>query len=273
MRILPSLKFVVFLLDSICLARPSVEVHDIAAGSRTPYFVLAGDSTTAKQQQGKDGKPPGGGGWGDGFINALVSRPGGINEGHNGATTVSYKEVHPGWKEVMADVNKNVGKFDVYVTIQFGHNDQKPPAGIDDKAFKKNMIGLAEEVTKAKATPIFVTPLSRRQFSNGQVQPSLAKMRTNTIEAAGDKIRWIDLNKESTAYYQKLGEKAAKTFALSDADATHLNPCGSLVFGRMVADLVLDLKIPGMEDHIKGRDAVSQAIQSGKVPVGVGACK
>lgn len=85
--------------------------------STPPAFILAGDSTTAVQSAG-------GGGWGNGFISFLKEPAWGINKGHNGATTVSFVKGGD-WANVTGYIeSKKAEGFDVYVTIQFGHNDQ-----------------------------------------------------------------------------------------------------------------------------------------------------
>lgn len=110
----------------------------VAAGP--PFFILAGDSTTAV-----------GGGWGDGFL-------GYVSEGQNiakgGATTVSFRSGGY-WDTVMGLVNDNVGSFEPLVTIQFGHNDQKEEAGISLEQFQQNMMDLANEVLAAGGTPVW----------------------------------------------------------------------------------------------------------------------
>ena len=77
------------------------------------YFLLAGDSTTATQS-------PGGGGWGDGFLNyTLKTGSSGHNYGHNGATTKSFRSGGD-WATVLS-VAKNKGDdYEVFVTIQVG---------------------------------------------------------------------------------------------------------------------------------------------------------
>lgn len=71
------------------------------------YFVLAGDSTTAVD-----------GGWGDGFLNTTLLRPaGGINLGHSGATTVSFRDGGD-WAHVLEEVKSHAKSHDVFVTIQ-----------------------------------------------------------------------------------------------------------------------------------------------------------
>jgi hypothetical protein len=71
------------------------------------YFVLAGDSTTAHD-----------GGWGDGFLSTAVREPaGGINLGHSGATTVSFRNGGD-WTTVIEEVKNHTKSHKVFVTIQ-----------------------------------------------------------------------------------------------------------------------------------------------------------
>jgi len=108
-------------------------------------FYLAGDSTTATQSAG-------GGGWGDGFIRLLTNGASGKNFGKNGATTVSFRQ-GGFWGQVMSAVSGAGGKK-TYVTIQFGHNDQKKDKGISDSQFESNLKKLAAEVKSKGATPV-----------------------------------------------------------------------------------------------------------------------
>lgn len=79
------------------------------------YFVLAGDSTTAVQASG-------GGGWGDGFLNYTLRSPAtGENLGHNGATTVSFREGGD-WATALDLVEGHQEDWEVFVTIQVGRN-------------------------------------------------------------------------------------------------------------------------------------------------------
>jgi hypothetical protein len=75
--------------------------------SKPAYFVLAGDSTTAPD-----------GGWGDGFLSTAVREPaGGINLGHSGATTVSFRNGGD-WNTVIEEVKNHTKSHKVFVTIQ-----------------------------------------------------------------------------------------------------------------------------------------------------------
>ena len=77
------------------------------ASKKPAYFVLAGDSTTAVD-----------GGWGDGFLETAVREPaGGINLGHSGATTVSFRDGGD-WAAVIEQVKSHAKSHQVFVTIQ-----------------------------------------------------------------------------------------------------------------------------------------------------------
>lgn len=82
--------------------------------AKPTYFLLVGDSTTAKPKNQSYGIT---GGWGDGFLSTLAKPASGTNYGHNGRTTVDYR-TGGDWDAVMKDLKANTEKRDVYVTIQ-----------------------------------------------------------------------------------------------------------------------------------------------------------
>jgi hypothetical protein len=95
----------VFTLVLLCTGPGQAQPVNYAA-NKPVAFVLAGDSTTATK-----------GGWGDGFISYLQKPNVGTNHGKNGRTTVSFKS-GGFWNNVIADVKKYSGQYQVYVTIQ-----------------------------------------------------------------------------------------------------------------------------------------------------------
>ncbi|KAF2431329.1 SGNH hydrolase [Tothia fuscella] len=204
-----------------------------ALDTKNIWFVLAGDSTTANPPADK-----GGGGWGRGLLRTLQSPAGGVNYAQNGATTVSFRaDKH--WEKVISETKKQSGSKLVYVTLQFGHNDQKKDKGISLDAYKKNLRNMAQEVIQAKGKPILVTPLTRRQFNGNTISQSLKEEAAVTIEVAGKDHLYIDLNKASTTYMNQIGPANAEKYNRQKDDRTHLNPHGTEVFGRMVADLII----------------------------------
>ncbi|KAF9892700.1 hypothetical protein FE257_001102 [Aspergillus nanangensis] len=225
-----------------------------------PFFLLAGDSTTATQSSG-------GGGWGDGFINTTLSNgAGGLNFGHNGATTVSFRSGGD-WATVLSQLADHAADYTPYVTIQFGHNDQKEDKGISVAEYTSNLEKFAAEVQSAGGTPILVTPLSRRNYDDDdQIVLNLADQRAATIAAADNAgVACIDLNQASVDYLNSIGPDDAYTYNLVADDETHLNVQGSQVFGGMVAGLILEaLPALGEAGYLQVETALETALANGE---------
>ncbi|KAI1347851.1 SGNH hydrolase-type esterase domain-containing protein [Xylaria sp. FL0043] len=241
---------------SLSLSLPILPLSATAA--KPPAFILSGDSTTAIQSTN-------GGGWGNGFISFLENPAFGVNKGHNGATTKSF--VSGGdWAVVTGLVSEYVaaGEYDVYVTIQFGHNDQKNTSGVTLVEYQGNLEGLAGDIWGLGGTPLLVTPLTRRTFtSNNTATDSLHDQRLSTIAAAeATNTTYLDLNQASLTYVDAIGEEAAHVYNLVPDDNTHLNDWGSVVFGRMLADLLLEKK-PELGRWIRANETMSELIASG----------
>jgi lysophospholipase L1-like esterase len=221
----------------------ALPIDQAARDARSAFFLLAGDSTTALLN-------PSGGGWGQGFLSTTLRPPAsGIDLGHDGATTVSF--VQGGyWAQVLSNITTHRNAYEVFTTIQFGHNDQKPAANISLAEFASNLGNMVDDVRSAGATPILVTPLTRRTFNYSfappQVVESLAEQRNATIAVAIQKeSRWIDLNLASQQYCNEIGPAAAWAYNLNDTvnDITHLNDWVSnwreWKFGGMCADVLI----------------------------------
>ncbi|KAK3902820.1 SGNH hydrolase-type esterase domain-containing protein [Staphylotrichum tortipilum] len=239
---------VLALLAASCLA---VAVPVGCESKTPPEFFLAGDSTTAI-----------GGGWGDGFLAVLRNGATGYNKGHNGATTASF--VAGGdWATVLSLVKNSKAKDQRYVTIQFGHNDQKTTSNVTIAQFQANLETMAKQVRSAGATPIILTSLTRRKFTNGVLNDDLADVAAAAKKAAAAVgAALLDLNAASAKYIQAIGSANADTYNLADGDRTHLNDYGRAVFGRMVADLVLG-RFPALDLYITPDAALSDKIARG----------
>ncbi|KAI1822606.1 SGNH hydrolase-type esterase domain-containing protein [Xylaria intraflava] len=237
------------------IAIPLVSLPAIQA-AKPPAFILAGDSTTAVQSTN-------GGGWGDGFLSFLTNSAWGVNKGHNGATTKSYVDGGD-WDAVMGLVRDNVGEFDAFVTIQFGHNDQKDTSGVSLEQYQANLQNFAGDIAGLGGTPLLVTPLTRRSFaSEHDVSDSLHDQRLATIAAAeATGITYLDLNQASINYVNAIGEEAAHAYNLNPDDDTHLNDWGSVVFGRMLADLLLENR-SDLSSWILPNETLSNLIAAG----------
>jgi len=243
----------------LALAAPAV-LHRQA--TKPIYWLLAGDSTTATN-----------GGWGDAFLSTTVADgSSGHNYGHSGATTRSFR-AGGDWANVTRDIGTYKEDYRVYVTIQFGHNDQKPTSGVSLTDYRTNLATFASEVTQAGATPILLSPLTRRTFNTttNRVIENLSNETAITLDVAeANDLHVIDLNKASTAYVNAIGQKGADTYnwgenGTTGNDRTHLNPWGEVVFARMVSDLLVEKYEEEFGDWTVGNETLSALIKDGKV--------
>ncbi|GLB40391.1 putative carbohydrate esterase family 12 protein [Lyophyllum shimeji] len=227
----------------LCLVATAVPI--LAWTGPLTSFVLVGDSTAA------NGTTPNSGGWGNGFcgsaltgnIASITPDTPCINTAHNGATTGSF--VAGGfWNISLAAIEGEVAKHRrTFVTIQFGHNDQKiaPP-----ESMAANLTSMVQQIRAIGAEPILVTSLTRRTSNaNGTVADTLGPWADATISVAQQqKTHLLDLHKASIAYIEAIGPDAAHRLNRLPDDYTHLNVNGTTVFGRMVADL-MSASFPG----------------------------
>ncbi|KAL5337244.1 SGNH hydrolase-type esterase domain-containing protein [Aspergillus crustosus] len=216
-----------------------------------PAFFLAGDSTTAPN-----------GGWGDAFVVSLTGGSTGDNFGDSGATTSSFRN-EGFWDDVLAAVESHKNGYQPYVTIQFGHNDQKTEAGL--AAFVDNLVQFDADVRAAGGEPIFLTSLARRNFeSDGTLRQDLGNVKKLTIQAAEQTgALWADLNEVSREYVIAIGEEDSHTYNLSEDDNTHINEEGGVVFAGIVGLLLEGLK-PEFEEFIDIDPELVEALEAGE---------
>lgn len=252
-------------------------------------FYLAGDSTTAVQSTGGGGnlhlfmstclfifqetcnlpinrsRIDTSTGWGTGFLTTTLKKGAtGQNFGHNGATTVSFR-AGGDWANVLTAAKASLTSYTPYVTIQFGHNDQKPEKNISMADLTANLVKFVEEVRAVPATPILVTSISRRRFSNstGKIVENLADVTAAAKAAAAQTSAYIiDLNAASMKYLNAIGPDKAATYNLNPTDFTHLNSQGSVVFGNMVAQLI-DGEVEKVRKYVQPGKEIVKAFKKG----------
>lgn len=113
---------------------------------------------------------------------------------------------------------------------------------------------------------LLVSSLTRRVFEGSQVVDSLHDQRLAAIEAAeqtGSTV--VDLNAASIKYVTAIGKTAAYEYNWGDdkKDTTHLNPWGEVVFGRMMADLIVGA-LPSLESYFTANATMSDRIANGE---------
>ncbi len=221
-------------------------------------IVLVGDSTVAT-----------GGGWGPGFCATLTPNVTCVDLAANGRSSKSY--IDEGlWKKALDQKAQ-------YYFFQFGHNDQKddPARHTDpDTTYAVNLRRFIRETRVVGAVPVLVSPLSRRNYRDGQlvVDPLKDYAATACRVAAEDKVTFVDLYGLSTKLLSGMTQEGADGFdaeAHPDAgaengsaqkpDRTHLNDKGKALFGRMVADNVARSEVE-LGPDIKGLPSGSAAV-------------
>ncbi len=219
------------------------------AAPRPPHIVLVGDSTVTE-----------GSGWGLGFRQLVAPEVRVTNTAQNGRSSKSFRdEGH--WATAIA------ARGDYYL-IQFGHNDQpgKGPERETDPAttFPANIARYVDDVRAIGATPILVTSLVRRTFSETEAG-KLTSTLGPWVEAvkrvgAAKQVPVIDLDAASRALCERLGpaETARLNVKKDDGtwDTTHLDAAGSLVFAKLV---VQDLRrvVPALAPLLRDEVAVA----------------
>ncbi|KAF2419866.1 fibronectin type III domain-containing protein [Microbacterium sp. B35-30] len=149
-----------------------------------------------------------------------------------------------------------------YLFVQFGHNDATQ--GVDDRYaspadYKEYLRVYVEGARQRGATPILVTPVSRRSFNaetglfNVSFPEYVAKMTELAVE---EDVLLADLSASSRAYLDEIGPEAAKAVFLhvdpgvfpnrpaGTVDDTHFQEYGAIQMARLVAQDVASLDTP-----------------------------
>lgn len=213
-----------------------------AAAIQPPIrIVLAGDSTVTDDS-----------GWGSGFRKLVSDRVEVINTAANGRSSKSFID-EGRWTDALA-------KRGQYYLIQFGHNDEpgKGPERETDPqtTYRKNMERYVDDVRAIGATPILVTSLVRRIYNdNGTIRTTQTPYVEAVRAIAKEKgVALVDLHAISRDDAEHAGDEAWADLSPRDdkgaIDRTHLNPKGSEVVGRMVAD-ALRAAVPALASYLR----------------------
>lgn len=236
------------LIQRIALAALVLAGH--ASAAEAPIrVILVGDSTMATKS-----------GYGDALCARFAPDVTCVNLARGGRSTGSFR-AEGRWDEVERMLKNGAGFKATYVLVQFGHNDQpgKPGRSTDlVTQFPANMARYAQETRALGGVPVLVTPLARRTFKGTYLANDLAPWAEATRRAAAQEHAvLLDLNKDSVAAVQAMGQDEADTLAVvprpagyglpadpnktepagaarSAFDRTHLGTKGAEFFARMV---------------------------------------
>ena len=193
--------FGALLVSGAAAQAPAPPVQRISASK----IILVGDSTTAVI-----------GGWGPSFCGYHVTSGAAcVNLARGGRSSGSFR-AEGSWDLALAEM-RTPGYSQVWVLIQFGHNDQpgKPGRSTDLKTeFPANLRRYVAEARAAGARPVLLTPLTRRQFTAGTLTNDLAPWAEAVRAVAAETgVPLVDLNARSVEAVQALGPALAARFA------------------------------------------------------------
>jgi lysophospholipase L1-like esterase len=168
-------------------------------------IILVGDSTTAVM-----------GGWGPSFCAYHVtSFAACLNLARGGRSSGNYRW-EGSWAVALSEMQAK-GYQNIWVLIQFGHNDQpgKPGRSTDLRSgFPENLRSYVREARATGAIPVLVTPLTRRSFKDGKLVNDLEPWAKATRAVAAEmKVPLLDLNRDSARVVETLGSDYANRFA------------------------------------------------------------
>lgn len=171
-----------------------------------PYkIILVGDSTMAPMS-----------GWASLFCaHHVKSSVACLNLGRGGRSTRSYRQ--EGSWDIALNEARVPGYRAVYVLIQFAHNDQ---SSVSERwtdltsEFGPNLRRFVAETRAAKAIPVLLTPLTRREFRDGALHDTLAPWSAEIRKVAAEmKVPLVDLNATSASMVQEMGPERAMDLA------------------------------------------------------------
>lgn len=222
----------------------------LAHGQPTPARVfIASDSTAA--EYGPERAPRNG--WGQhlqGFLDSTAYEV--RNHAVGGRSSRSF--IEEGRLEALA---RDLRKGDILL-VQFGHNDAKveDPRRYTDPAgdYPRWLMRYVQLARKRGATPVLLTPVSRRLWDFGSLLDTHARYTDAVRALAGrEQVALVDLNARSMEWIRALGEEASRAYfehvpERGVADDTHLSVAGA----AMVACLVVR-ELRQLQPHLDAR--------------------
>lgn len=217
---------------------------------------LCGDSTMSIKQSIAFPET----GWGMPFVYFWDSTVEVKNLAKNGRSTRTF--ISEGLWQQVAD-GLQAGDF---VLIQFGHNDEvkeKVGSYTTPEQYKSNLSRFINETRAKNATPILMTPVSRRKFDSTGKQMQTHEYYANLVRevAASEKVLFIDVDTQSQALYQQLGEANSTHLFLQlqkgehpnypegKIDNTHFNEYGARIIAQLVLKNIIALNT-ALNEHI-----------------------
>lgn len=202
-------------------------------------------------------------GWGMPFANFFDARVRIDNRAKNGRSTRTFISENL-WEQVKSSLESGD-----YVLIQFGHNDEvkeKTDRYTTPEQYATNLRMFIKDTREKGATPILLTPVSRRKFVDGQAVETHQIYSDIVREIAkSEKVLLIDMDEKSKVLLQRFGEESSKLLFLQlepgehpnypagKIDNTHFNELGARKMAQIVFAELKIQKVPLADYAVKGR--------------------
>jgi lysophospholipase L1-like esterase len=225
--------------------------------SKTTVFII-GDSTAANKLTKAYPET----GWGMPFTYFFDSTVVVNNLAKNGRSTRTFLSEGL-WSTALSTMKKGD-----YVLIQFGHNDEskeKVDRYTTPEQYIENLTKFVNETRSKQATPILITPVSRRKFDKEGQALETHKEYTPLVKQVAEKLKvaLIDLDEKSRQLYQQMGEENSKLLFLQllpnehpnypegKIDNTHFSELGARKIAQILLQEIKALKLPLADKVIK----------------------
>ena len=221
---------------------------------------MAGDSTMAN----KEVKAYPETGWGMPFAYFFDSTVTVVNKAKNGRSTKTF--INEGlWKSIIDDAQEGD-----YVFIQFGHNDEvkeKIGSYTTPEEYKVNLVKFITETRNKKATPILLTPVTRRRFdSTGHIMET-HELYSNLVREVSKQQNavLIDMDEKSKTLLQQFGAENSKWLFMQlqqnehpnypdgRNDNTHFNELGARLMAELILKEIKELKLELADRIVKSQ--------------------
>ena len=211
---------------------------------------LAGDSTCANKTADKRPET----GWGEMlqqyFDPAKVKIE---NHAQNGRSTKSFID-EGRWQAIVDKLKKGD-----WVFIEFGHNDEKkdkPAVYASPEDYKLNLAKFINETRAKGATPVLMTPVSRRKFEKSVLVKTHGEYPDAVKAVAKEKkVPVIDMESKSASVLSKYGDEGSRSLFLQlkpgenpnypkgVEDNTHFNPTGAGEMAKLAIEGIREGKL------------------------------
>lgn len=186
-----------------------------------------------------------------------------INFARGGRSTRSFTE-EGRWDKLIAEA----GSGD-YVFIQFGHNDaaeNKPERYTPVNQYREYLVKFVTESREKGATPILVTPVTRRKFKDGKLIGGHGDYTVAVKEIAKDmNVLMIDLEAKSMDLVTSFGEEKSKEIYMhlepgvyelapeGKTDNTHFSRYGAYKMAGLIVGGINELKLEALQKALLSR--------------------